>query len=51
MKQVCQKLGWRGKGGRWDLLPLVLSARNQDNPEWFELPPELAPQVKLVHPE
>jgi len=47
--QVCTKLGWRGKGTRWDLLPLVLSANGHD-PDYFDLPRELVLEVSLVHP-
>lgn len=47
--QVCTKLGWRGKGTRWDLLPLVLSANGHD-PDYFDLPRELILEVSLTHP-
>ncbi|XP_050526430.1 nitric oxide synthase, salivary gland isoform X2 [Daktulosphaira vitifoliae] len=47
--EVCMKLGWRGKGTKWDLLPLVLSANGHD-PDYFDLPRELILEVKLVHP-
>lgn len=46
---VCTKLGWRGKGTRWDLLPLVLSANGHD-PDYFDLPRELVLEVSLTHP-
>ncbi|KAG0723989.1 Nitric oxide synthase [Chionoecetes opilio] len=48
--QVCQRLGWRGKGERWDVLPLVLSANGHD-PEWFDIPPDLILIVRITHPE
>ncbi|KAB7493960.1 Nitric oxide synthase, partial [Armadillidium nasatum] len=48
--EVCQNLGWKGKGGRWDILPLVLSADGQD-PEWFDIPPEMILEVHFSHPE
>nr|CCC18661.1 nitric oxide synthase [Scylla paramamosain] len=48
--EVCQRLGWRGKGGRWDVLPLVLSANGHD-PEWFDIPPDLILTVPITHPE
>ncbi|XP_050436127.1 nitric oxide synthase, salivary gland isoform X2 [Adelges cooleyi] len=47
--EVCMKLGWRGKGTKWDLLPLVLSANGHD-PDYFDLPRELVLEVQLVHP-
>nr|ACZ60615.1 nitric oxide synthase [Panulirus argus] len=48
--EVCQRLGWRGRGKRWDVLPLVLSANGHD-PEWFDIPPDLILTVPIVHPE
>ncbi|CAL4206720.1 unnamed protein product [Meganyctiphanes norvegica] len=48
--EICQSLGWQGTGARWDILPLVLSANGQD-PEWFEIPPDLIMRVPLSHPE
>ncbi|XP_042218772.1 nitric oxide synthase-like protein isoform X3 [Homarus americanus] len=48
--EVCQRLGWKGEGTRWDVLPLVLSAHGHD-PEWFDIPPELVLQVPISHPE
>ncbi|XP_013404057.1 nitric oxide synthase, salivary gland-like isoform X2 [Lingula anatina] len=48
--EVCMKLGWKGKGGRFDVLPLVLSANGED-PELFEIPEDLILQVKLTHPK
>ncbi|XP_022086343.1 nitric oxide synthase, brain-like isoform X1 [Acanthaster planci] len=48
--KICQKLGWKGSGGRFDILPLVLQANGED-PEWFDIPEECAMEVKLSHPE
>lgn len=47
--QLCTKLGWRGKGTKYDLLPLVLSANGHD-PDYFDIPRELVLEVQLVHP-
>ncbi|XP_037052326.1 nitric oxide synthase isoform X2 [Bradysia coprophila] len=47
--EVCLKLGWKGKGTAWDILPLVLSANGHD-PDYFDLPPDLILQVPLSHP-
>lgn len=44
------KLGWKGKGTQFDLLPLVLQANGHD-PDYFDLPPELVLQVQFSHPE
>ncbi|XP_068235236.1 nitric oxide synthase, salivary gland-like [Palaemon carinicauda] len=48
--KICQELGWKGKGGRFDVLPLVVSTPTGD-PEWFEIPEEKVLRVHLKHPE
>ena len=48
--QVLQSLGWKGRGGRFDVLPLLLQADGQD-PEWFDIPKHLILEVQLRHPE
>ncbi|XP_054711021.1 LOW QUALITY PROTEIN: nitric oxide synthase, salivary gland-like [Uloborus diversus] len=48
--QLCQKLGWKGCGKKWDLLPLVLSANGHD-PQVFELPEDLVLRVPITHPK
>ena len=47
--QFCQSIGWKGKGGRFDVLPLVLSG-SDGIPHLFELPPEIVMKVKIEHP-
>ncbi|XP_015277399.1 PREDICTED: nitric oxide synthase, inducible [Gekko japonicus] len=47
--QLCIQLGWKAKYGRFDVLPLILQANGQD-PELFELPPELVLEVSMEHP-
>ena len=48
--EICVKMGWKPKMVEFEVLPLVLQANGQD-PEWFELPPELILDVKLCHPK
>nr|BAF73722.1 nitric oxide synthase [Ambigolimax valentianus] len=48
--EQCVKIGWKPKYGRFDVLPLVLSAAGSD-PEWFEVPPELILEVNMKHPK
>ena len=43
------KLGWKPKYTEFDVLPIVLQANGQD-PEWFELSPDLILEVDLIHP-
>nr|QCX35683.1 Nitric Oxide Synthase 1b [Octopus bimaculoides] len=47
--EICQKIGWKGKGGMFDILPLVLQADGQD-PEWYDIPPELVLEIAIKHP-
>lgn len=48
--RVCEKLGWRGEGTPFDVLPLVIQTGGGD-PEWHVIPPELILEVELHHPE
>ncbi|XP_013101350.2 nitric oxide synthase [Stomoxys calcitrans] len=48
--EACIKLGWKGKGSEWDILPLVVSANGHD-PDYFDYPPELILEVPLSHPK
>ncbi|XP_071508617.1 nitric oxide synthase, salivary gland-like [Diadema antillarum] len=48
--EVCQKLGWKGSGGAFDVLPLVLQANGED-PEMYDIPPDLVLEVPLEHPK
>ncbi|MGN7453716.1 nitric oxide synthase oxygenase [Paenibacillus pasadenensis] len=47
---LCLELGWRGTGGDFDLLPLVVSAGGGE-PRWFPIPAHLTPEVAIEHPE
>ncbi|NXV83388.1 NOS2 protein, partial [Atlantisia rogersi] len=47
--QLCIELGWKPKYGRFDVVPLVLQANGQD-PEIFEIPPEIVLEVPMEHP-
>ncbi|EEB12398.1 Nitric-oxide synthase, salivary gland, putative [Pediculus humanus corporis] len=48
--ELCMKLGWKGKGTNFDLLPLVLQSNGHD-PDYFDYPPGLVMEVDLVHPQ
>ncbi|XP_069066864.1 nitric oxide synthase 3 isoform X1 [Pleurodeles waltl] len=47
--ELCTRLGWKPKNGRFDVLPLVLQA-NGKNPELYEIPTKLILEVPLCHP-
>ena len=48
--KFCQRLGWKGAGGRFDILPLILSGDDQV-PRIFEIPENIIKMVKIEHPE
>ncbi|KAM4705244.1 nitric oxide synthase 3 [Rhinophrynus dorsalis] len=49
LTELCVQLGWKPKGGRFDVLPLLIQA-NGDDPKLYEIPPELILEVPLRHP-
>lgn len=50
LPQLCIDLGWKPRYGRFDVLPLILQANGQD-PEVFEIPPDLVLEVTMEHPK
>ncbi|KAK2574255.1 Nitric oxide synthase, partial [Acropora cervicornis] len=48
--EICQSLGWKGNGGRFDNLPLVLQAFG-GRPEVFDIPNDHVFRVKIKHPK
>lgn len=46
----CQALGWEGKFGPFDILPLVFQLDGK-RPELYEIPDELVKEVPLTHPQ
>ncbi|XP_060753750.1 nitric oxide synthase 2b, inducible [Neoarius graeffei] len=48
--EICVQLGWTPKYGSFDVLPLILQANGED-PELFEIPPELILEVEIEHPQ
>lgn len=47
---VCEELGWKGRGTRFDVLPLVIQ-KGVKAPKWYPLPNETVMEVPLSHPE
>merc|ERR1719495_1688551 len=47
--RFCESLGWKGKGGMFDFLPIVLSGPD-GVPHWYEVPEELVKRVPIKHP-
>lgn len=48
--EAAQRLGWRGRGTPFDVLPLIVQMPGA-RPEWFELPTDAVLEVPLSHPE
>lgn len=48
--QICIQQGWKPPRGRFDVLPLLLQANGND-PELFQIPPELVLEVPIRHPK
>ncbi|ETT87435.1 nitric-oxide synthase [Viridibacillus arenosi FSL R5-213] len=46
----CEQLGWQGKGGRFDVLPLVIQIGERE-PQVFDIPAEYILEVPIRHPE
>uniref|UniRef100_A0A8C6ZR31 nitric-oxide synthase (NADPH) n=1 Tax=Nothoprocta perdicaria TaxID=30464 RepID=A0A8C6ZR31_NOTPE len=50
LTEICIQQGWKAPYGRFDILPLLLQANGND-PELFEIPPELVLEVPIRHPK
>uniref|UniRef100_A0A8C8SRE1 Nitric oxide synthase n=1 Tax=Pelusios castaneus TaxID=367368 RepID=A0A8C8SRE1_9SAUR len=50
LTEICIQQGWKAPQGRFDVLPLLLQANGND-PELFEIPPELVMEVPIRHPK
>ncbi|GAA3738644.1 nitric oxide synthase oxygenase [Streptomyces tremellae] len=48
--RAVEALGWHGRGGPFDILPLVVQMPGE-RPRWFELPADAVLEVPLSHPE
>lgn len=46
----CIKLGWKGNGGPFDVLPIVIQVENRQ-PRFFEIPREYIKEVPFRHPK
>ncbi|KAJ8779343.1 hypothetical protein J1605_012805 [Eschrichtius robustus] len=48
--EICIQQGWKPPRSRFDVLPLLLQANGND-PELFQIPPELVLEVPIRHPK
>jgi len=44
------RLGWRGRGTKYDVLPLVIQIGERE-PKWYRIPESLVKEVQLQHPD
>ncbi len=49
LTELAASLGWQGRGGRFDVLPLVISAA-EEPPRVFPLPQAAVLEVSITHP-
>ncbi|KAK7437260.1 Nitric oxide synthase, inducible [Stygiomarasmius scandens] len=49
LTDVSISLGWTPKYGRWDILPIIVSAEGEA-PKWREVPSDCYKEVKITHP-
>ncbi|WP_407270729.1 nitric oxide synthase oxygenase [Radiobacillus sp. PE A8.2] len=45
----CMELGWEGKFGAFDILPLVVQI-DEDEPQWMDIPADIIVEVVIEHP-
>ncbi|XP_019609536.1 nitric oxide synthase 1 isoform X2 [Rhinolophus sinicus] len=50
LTEICIQQGWKPPRSRFDVLPLLLQANGND-PELFQIPPELVLEVPIRHPK
>jgi len=50
LTEAVLRLGWRGRGTEYDVLPLVVQWPGRE-PRWFDLPPDAVPEVRISHPD
>ncbi|TFE22671.1 nitric oxide synthase oxygenase [Cohnella luojiensis] len=48
--EQCVKLGWKGQGTKYDVLPLVIQIDNSQ-PKWFVIPEAYIKEVEIAHPD
>lgn len=48
--EAVTKMGWRGAGTPFDVLPLLVSTPDETL-RWYEIPSELVLEVEIEHPD
>ena len=50
LTDAVHRLGWRGRGTEFDILPLVVQLPGRE-PKWFDLPADAVQEVRITHPD
>lgn len=50
LTEVAMRLGWRGAGTAFDVLPIIIQI-GDDEPRWFQPPADAVLEVPITHPE
>ncbi|WP_219834520.1 nitric oxide synthase oxygenase [Paenibacillus sp. R14(2021)] len=50
LTEACERMGWRGAGTAFDVLPLIIQLGDEP-PRLFEVPKDIVLEVPLVHPD
>ena len=50
LTEAAQRLGWRGQGTEYDVLPLIIQWPGRE-PRFFELPGDVVHEVRISHPD
>jgi nitric-oxide synthase len=50
LTEIAQRLGWRGRGGPFDVLPLIIQMPAEP-PRMFAVPEDVALEVRITHPD
>lgn len=50
LTEVAMRLGWRGAGTAFDILPVIIQV-GDDAPRWFQPPADAVLEVPISHPE
>ena len=51
LTEAVQRMDWKGAGGPFDILPVVIQMPGEDSPELFDVPADAVLEVPLSHPE
>ena len=48
--EICQRMGWKGAGTTFDILPIIIKTPKQP-PKMFDLPKEIVMEIPITHPK